>query len=84
MPFHCGNLFFRLNLKLIKPMVFNKGQRFTIRDGKVTVGTGVVTEINKPLTDDERVEILGGRKAREKKAKEEALKAAKAASKKGK
>lgn len=24
-------------------MVFDKGQRFTIRDGKVTVGTGVVT-----------------------------------------
>lgn len=65
-------------------MVFNKGQRFTIRDGKVTVGTGVVTQINKPLSDDERIELLGGRKAREKKAKDEAAKAAKAASKKGK
>lgn len=68
-------------MKLIKPMVFNKGQRFTIRDGKVTVGTGVVTEINKPLHEDERIELLGGKKAREKKAKEEAAKAAKSATK---
>lgn len=77
-------LSFRLTLKLIKPMVFNKGQRFTIRDGKVTVGTGVVTDIKKSLTEDERIEILGGKKARDKKAKEEAAKAAKTASKKGK
>lgn len=58
-------------------MVFDKGQRFTIRDGKVTVGTGVVTGINKPLTEDERIEVLGGKKAREKRAKTEAEKAAK-------
>lgn len=65
-------------------MVFDKGQRFTIRDGKVTVGTGVVTGINKPLTDDERMEVLGGKKARDKKARKDAEKAAKAAAKKGK
>ncbi|XP_055300115.1 elongation factor Tu-like [Sitodiplosis mosellana] len=74
----------KLTLKLIKPMVFDKGQRFTIRDGKVTVGTGVVVGTNKPLTEDERIEVLGGRKAREKKAKKEAEKAAKSAAKKGK
>lgn len=65
-------------------MVFDKGQRFTIRDGKVTVGTGVVTGINRALTDDERIEVMGGKKAREKRAKKEADKAAKAAAKKGK
>lgn len=65
-------------------MVFDKGQRFTIRDGKVTVGTGVVTGINKPLTEDERIEVMGGKKAREKRAKKEAEKSAKAAAKKGK
>lgn len=64
-------------------MVFDKGQRFTLRDGKVTVGTGVVTNIQKSLTEDERVEILGGKKARDKKVRTEAEKAAKAA-KKGK
>lgn len=71
-------------MKLIKPMVFDKGQRFTIRDGKVTVGTGVVTGINKGLLEDERIELLGGKKAREKKARQEADKAAKSAAKKGK
>lgn len=32
---------FRITLKLIKPMVFTKGQRFTIRDGKMTLGSGM-------------------------------------------
>lgn len=68
-------------MKLIKPMVFDKGQRFTIRDGKVTVGTGVVTGLNERLSEDERIEVLGGKKAREKRAKKEADKAAKAARK---
>lgn len=65
-------------------MVFDKGQRFTIRDGKVTVGTGVVTGLNEKLSEDERLELLGGKKAREKRARKEADKAAKAAAKKGK
>lgn len=71
-------------MKLIKPMVFDKGQRFTIRDGRITVGTGVVTAINQRLTEDDRIEVMGGRKAREKRARLEAEKAAKAAAKKGK
>lgn len=74
----------KLTLKLIKPMVFDQGQRFTIRDGKQTVGTGVVTNINVSLTEDERMEILGGKKAREKNARKEAEKAARLAAKKGK
>lgn len=65
-------------------MVFDKGQRFTIRDGKVTVGTGVVTGLNEKLSEDERIEVLGGKKAREKRVRKEADKAAKSAAKKGK
>lgn len=65
-------------------MVFDKGQRFTIRDGKVTVGTGVVVGLNEKLSEDERIDVLGGKKAREKRARKEADKAAKAATKKGK
>lgn len=40
--------------------------------------------INKALNEDERIDVLGGKKAREKRAKTEAEKAAKAASKKSK
>lgn len=69
-------------MKLIKPMVFEKGQRFTIRDGKMTLGTGVVTDIKTPLSQDERIEVLGGRKAREKAARVAAEKAAKKLKKK--
>lgn len=61
---HC----FRIELKLIRPMVLEPGQRFTLRVAGVTVGTGVVTEIKKRLTDDERRGILEGKKAREKKS----------------
>lgn len=58
---------FSLELKLIKPMVLEQGQRFTIRDGKLTLGTGVVTNVKKNLSPDERLELLEGKKAREKK-----------------
>ncbi|KAG7506052.1 elongation factor Tu, mitochondrial [Solea senegalensis] len=34
-----------LNLTLRQPMVLEQGQRFTLRDGKQTIGTGLVTEI---------------------------------------
>lgn len=58
---------YRLELKLIKPMVIEKGQHFTIRDGKVTLGTGVVTEVLESLNSDQRVELLEGKRTREKK-----------------
>ncbi|XP_077263864.1 elongation factor Tu, mitochondrial [Temnothorax americanus] len=58
-----------LILKLIRPMVLEKGQRFTLRDGTVTLGTGVVTNTLKPLTDNERHELLEGKKALLKKQK---------------
>lgn len=34
-----------LNLQLLKPMVCEQGQRFTLRDGKITLGTGVITKV---------------------------------------
>lgn len=50
-------IIYRLILKLIKPMVAEVGQRFTIRDGQVTVGTGVITKLLPSLTTEEK-EIL--------------------------
>ncbi|XP_018050597.1 PREDICTED: elongation factor Tu, mitochondrial-like [Atta colombica] len=51
-----------LVLKLIRPMVLEKGQRFTLRDGAVTLGTGVITNTLKSLTDSERHDLLEGKK----------------------
>lgn len=47
-------------------MVVEKGQRFTLRDGMLTLGTGVVTKILPRLTEDQRTEIQEGKKGREK------------------
>ncbi|XP_011305036.1 elongation factor Tu, mitochondrial [Fopius arisanus] len=57
-----------LDIKLLKPMVCEKGQRFTLRDGTKTLGTGVVTNVKKLMTDKERGSLLDGKKAREKAA----------------
>ncbi|GBP27986.1 Elongation factor Tu, mitochondrial [Eumeta japonica] len=56
----------KLHLKMFKPMVCEAGQRFTLRLGDKTLGTGVITKINKNLTEEERVKLLEGKKAREK------------------
>lgn len=50
-------------------MVLEQGQRFTLRDGSITLGTGVVTKIMALLSEKERGELMEGKKAREKKAK---------------
>lgn len=49
-------------------MVLEQGQRFTLRDGTVTLGTGVVTKILPTLDDEERKSLTEGKKAREKKS----------------
>uniref|UniRef100_A0A672YIH9 Elongation factor Tu n=1 Tax=Sphaeramia orbicularis TaxID=375764 RepID=A0A672YIH9_9TELE len=41
-----------LTLTLRQPMVLEKGQRFTLRDGNKTIGTGLVTDIL-TMTDDD-------------------------------
>lgn len=51
---------------MIRPMVLEQGQRFTLRVAGVTTGTGVITEVKKRLLDDERRGLTEGKKAREK------------------
>ncbi|GFU36950.1 elongation factor Tu, mitochondrial [Nephila pilipes] len=63
-----------LNMKFIKPMVIESGQRFTLRDGMTTFGTGVFTKINPDLNDLEREKLLKGRKKEKKAAAEAELK----------
>ncbi|XP_003744882.1 uncharacterized protein LOC100898426 [Galendromus occidentalis] len=48
----------KLVIKLLKPMALEKGQRFTLRDGKKTSGTGVIVEINQDLDPDQRKALL--------------------------
>lgn len=50
-------------------MVLEKGQRFTLRDGNLTLGTGVVTDLLSPLNEKERIALTEGKKAREKATK---------------
>lgn len=59
----------KLLLKLLRPMVLEKGLRFTLRDGHITLGTGVITNILKPLSETERMGLTEGKKAREGAAK---------------
>ena len=57
----------RLILRLIRPMVLEHGQRFTLRDGNRTLGTGIVTKVMPLLTETQREELTEGKKTREKK-----------------
>ncbi|KAL3268068.1 hypothetical protein HHI36_007197 [Cryptolaemus montrouzieri] len=56
----------KLILKMFKPMVIEEGQRFTLRDGSQTLGTGVVTKVLPDLKDADKETLLEGKKAREK------------------
>lgn len=47
-------------------MVLEQGQRFTLREGSFTIGTGVFTKVNKNLTEEERMFVQEGKKYREK------------------
>lgn len=49
-------------------MVCEAGQRFTLRLGDMTLGTGVITKIKNNLSEDERQKLMEGKKAREKAA----------------
>ncbi len=49
-------------------MVVEQGQRFTLRDGTLTLGTGVITKINPRLSETERSLLIEGKKGREKAA----------------
>jgi len=56
-----------------KPIVVEQGLRFTIRDGGVTLGTGVITKILPPLTPAEREKALKGKTKEERIAWREKL-----------
>ncbi|KAJ8676014.1 hypothetical protein QAD02_011800 [Eretmocerus hayati] len=55
----------KMDLKMRKFMVCEKGQRFTLRDGNVTVGTGVITDLLPNLTEEEKVLVEEGKKGLE-------------------
>jgi len=50
-------------------MVIEKGFRFTLRDGSVTLGTGVISNTLKSLSESQRMDIREGKRARERKQK---------------
>jgi len=55
-----------MELKLLKPMVLEEGQNFTIRDNNGTVGTGRVIKCNKNLTEEDIMLMTMNRNKREK------------------
>ncbi|XP_077533643.1 mitochondrial translation elongation factor Tu 1 [Haemaphysalis longicornis] len=62
----------KLEIRLYKPMALEQGQRFTLREGHVTAGTGVVTKILPNLNEEERQDLGKSQKQREKEAKRKA------------
>ncbi|XP_049835739.1 elongation factor Tu, mitochondrial [Schistocerca gregaria] len=60
----------KLELKMFRPMALEQGQRFTLRDGTATLGTGVITKVLSRLSEKERMALTGGKKARDKLAEE--------------
>merc|ERR1719385_213298 len=55
-----------VELKLLKPMVLEEGQQFTMRDSSGTIGTGKVTSILKNMTDEERQMMMLSKEKRAK------------------
>ncbi|OQR79990.1 elongation factor Tu [Tropilaelaps mercedesae] len=64
----------KVTVKLFKPMVLEQGQRFTVRDGSKTSGTGVVTKINANLSNDERLNLQKKSAEKRERQREEKLK----------
>lgn len=56
----------QITMKLLKPMVLEEGQQFTIRLGKVTMGTGKVTKCLPNMTTAEKEYLLMPKKKKEK------------------
>jgi len=48
--------------------MLEQGQRFTMRDGSTTIGTGVVTKILPDMTPDEFAKLVKGKTRRERDA----------------
>jgi len=56
-----------MDIRMIKPMVLEEGQHFTIRDGSGTIGTGKVSKLHKNLTDEEKEFMMMNKDKRAKK-----------------
>jgi len=56
-----------MDIRLLKPMVLEAGQSFTVRDSKGTIGTGKVTEIFKDMSEEE-YELMTMNKTKREKA----------------
>lgn len=54
-----------VKLNMDKAMVLLPGQRFTLRNSGITVGTGVITKTNANMTKEEHELMIGGKRARE-------------------
>jgi len=67
-----------MELRLQKQVVLEQHQRFTLRDGNCTIGTGVVTKLLPVLTERQKEELLESKKTREKREKMAATAGAKA------
>ena len=67
----------RMNLRFLKPMLVEKGQRFTIRAYNKTIGTGVFTDVLKPLTPEEHEDITLNQRKRDKREAKKAENASK-------
>ena len=57
----------KLKLKFLEPKVLETGQKFTVRMGNVTIGTGIITNILPNLTPSEREDFTLSKKKLEKK-----------------
>lgn len=53
-------------------MVCEKGQRFTLRSGSLSLATGVITNILPNLSEIERLELVAGKKKSNKRAEKAA------------
>ncbi|XP_054152952.1 elongation factor Tu-like [Oppia nitens] len=55
-----------VSVKLLRPMIFEQGDRFTIRDKTNTIATGVVTKVLADMTLEERTKFEKGKSRKEK------------------
>ncbi|XP_067133270.1 elongation factor Tu-like [Centruroides vittatus] len=53
-----------VELRLYKSMVMEQGQKFTLRAGKRTLGTGVITKLLPSLTHEEKADLQKSKKKR--------------------
>jgi elongation factor Tu len=50
-----------VSVKMLRPMIREQGDRFTIRDRSNTIATGVVTKVLPDVTPEEKVQFEKGK-----------------------